>query len=262
MISAPRLLVVFLVAFYISGVFGQYYNPTIDKANRDKYYKSVAVNYDSLHQLLQNTHIHEYDYDTARKVYLYPTVDRHPDGKLHGIYTDIVFDDNAVDNDSNPLTQRKEEIDYNCEHAVPQSWFNEGNPMKGDLHHLYTAEVACNSFRGNYPFAQNYPLSKDRPGCGDQLKATPLRFFPDHGKGPVARSTLYFLVRYPGYITNADFPQVDLPTVIQWAVEQPITEWELHRNFEIAAVQGDRNPFIDYPSWAQQIDFKKGYGSS
>jgi endonuclease I len=43
-------------------------------------------------------------------------------------------------------------------------------------------------------------------GCGDMTDSTPLSFEPVNGKGAVARATLYFLVRYPGYITSARMP--------------------------------------------------------
>ena len=31
--------------------------------------------------------------------------------------------------------------------------------------------------------------------------------------------------------------------------------YEQHRNFAIAELQGNRNPLIDHPEWATQLDF-------
>ena len=88
----------------------------------------------------------------------------------------------------------------NCEHVVPQSWFDKAEPMRSDLHHLFACEPGCNSFRGNVPYWQ-FPSDEEveRYLCGRRETG---KFEPEHGKGPVARATLYFLVRYPGEIGN------------------------------------------------------------
>lgn len=78
--------------------------------------------------------------------------------------------------------------------------------MKADLHHLFTAEMRCNSFRNNYPYGAYSKFVRAMDGCGDMTDSVPLSFEPVNGKGAVARATLYFLVRYPGYITEARFP--------------------------------------------------------
>ena len=41
---------------------------------------------------------------------------------------------------------------FNCEHVVPQSWFNKRKQPKTDLHHLFTCESKCNSFRSNHAY--------------------------------------------------------------------------------------------------------------
>ncbi|TIO08624.1 MAG: endonuclease I, partial [Mesorhizobium sp.] len=35
------------------------------------------------------------------------------------------------------------QFQYNCEHVVPQSWFGKKEPMRGDLHHLFSCEPRC-----------------------------------------------------------------------------------------------------------------------
>jgi len=228
-----------------------YYDAKQDQANRNAYFQGVPVNYQSLNTLLTQTHLHHLSYDVARKTWLYPTVDRHPDGKLRGIYTNVSFD--ALETMLDP---------YNCEHSVPQSWFGEKSPMKADLHHLFTAEMKCNSYRNNHPYGQEQKIVNTRAGCGKVMQATPNVFEPDHNKGAAARATLYFLVRYPGYITTARLTYDSLDTIIGWAKASPPSIWELHRNAGIYVAQGNRNPFIDYPAWIDKIDFTQGYGNS
>jgi endonuclease I len=38
--------------------------------------------------------------------------------------------------------------------------------------------------------------------------------------------------------------------------ESPAGEYERHRNTAMAQAQGNRNPLIDLPQWAERIDFE------
>lgn len=147
---------------------------------------------------------------------------------------------------------------FNCEHVVPQSWFNKKAPMRGDLHHLFTCEPDCNSFRGNTPYFQ-FSQEVERVDCGRREGD---KFEPKANKGAVARATFYFLLRYPGVIGNVESElQPDrLKMLVDWHNEFPPVLWEQHRNAEIFAVQGNRNPFIDYPEWISRVDLKLGFG--
>lgn len=80
-------------------------------------------------------------------------------------------------------------------------------------------------------------------------------FSPHAGKGGVARASLYFLLRYPDEVasSNGDFPDFYLPLMLQWHREEPPTDHERHRNFEIQQRQGNRNPLIDYPDLAPKV---------
>ena len=43
----------------------------------------------------------------------------------------------------------------------------------------------------------------------------------------------------------------NLQTLLEWNILDPVNEFEIHRNNLVYnAVQHNRNPFIDYPSWA------------
>lgn len=149
---------------------------------------------------------------------------------------------------------------FNCEHVVPQSWFREKEPMRGDLHHLFTCESACNSFRGNIPYFQFGPEDEvTRSGCGRSEQS---KFEPERGKGAVARATMYFLLRYPGTLGDADreLRRERLGVLVDWHRADLPGAWELHRNAAIAHVQGNRNPLIDHPDWVDKIDFGLGFG--
>lgn len=258
-----------------------YYDATADANRRRTYYGDLADKADSmspqelysgLHDLLETTHTHALDYDPSKN--LYPRVDLHPDGTVKSIYGDksgpgrtseeVIADDQRRRQEFEMARRRggsnASDFHYNCEHVVPQSWFHKHEPMRGDLHHLFACDVPCNSLRGNALY-NDFP-EDPKGNCGI---ATPnhSHFEPAQGKGAVARATLYFLLRYPGEIGDAkgEYTAGDIPTLLKWHHEDPPNEYEFHRNAEIQADQGDRNPLIDFPQWADQIDFTQGLGA-
>ncbi len=127
--------------------------------------------------------------------------------------------------------------------------------MRGDLHHLFACESGCNSFRGNFPYFDFADYEEVvRQACGRREAEG---FEPGAGKGPVARATLYFLLRYPGLVGDAEqeLSPDRLELLLTWHEQDPVSEYERHRNFAIAEIQGNRNPLIDYPDWARRLDF-------
>ncbi len=239
-------------------------------------------------RLLKDTHLRPYSYRKAKGQFLYPYIDLTPDGKLHSIYSDKVFDVEEIikaDLETELKLQRAiEEMDrfesfasesqrlasiealeaqyqYNCEHVVCQSWFGRTEPMKGDLHHLFTCEPRCNSSRSNHPyhdFADYHPEEDDfeaiNADCG---KSAQSRFEPENHKGIVARATMYFLMRYPSAISA--YTEEGIALLKQWDTQFPVDRennlYELHRNQTIHQVQGNRNPFIDFDGLSSRIDF-------
>ena len=269
-----------------------YYESDVDKSARDAYYADLelgddpAQNTAAVHALLERTHTRALAYSPSEE--LYPWVDVHPDGHLYNIYSGGRLDpEEAIRHDRQVAQLRRDrltevvrtsatlgprelhdaarqvahELHFNCEHVVPQSWFSEHQPMKGDLHHLFACEPKCNSDRGNIPFAE---LSDSEPvvrGCGRKVGET--GFEPVTGKGAAARATLYFLLRYPGMIgdTVKELELAALPTLLSWHEQDPVSEYEQHRNAAIQESQGNRNPLIDFPDMVGKVDFTTGFGT-
>lgn len=246
---------------------------------------STGVSFGALSKLVRRTHTQKYKYKPSR--YVYPWVDTHPDGKIHSIYSGEVFGVEelirkdftishergvrfrellaGVNEFGNEMLEEKLEfleaaMPYNCEHVVPQSWFNKREPMRGDLHHLFACESRCNSFRSNIAYF-NFDdfMEVVRDSCG---KREENKFEPESGKGAAARAVLYFLLRYPGEInsTAREFEEERLSVLFKWHNEYPVDEYERHRNTAIFEMQGNRNPLIDFPEWTQSIDFTEGLG--
>lgn len=229
----------------------------LDKLNPQQLYKE-------LNQLVSRTHTKELDYKPSQ--YLYPVVDKHPDGQLRSIYAGenspgIGAAALIADDFKREAERAGGELHYNCEHVVPQSWFAKKSPMRGDLHHLFACDVKCNSDRANAVY-KDFPETPEG-NCGI---TTPqhTHFEPANGKGEVARATLYFLLRYPGQIgdQSGEYTAGDLQMLLKWHKEDPPNTYEMHRNAEIALEQGNRNPLIDHPDWADKIDFKSGLGAA
>jgi Endonuclease I len=93
--------------------------------------------------------------------------------------------------------------------------------MRGDIHHLFACEMGCNSFRGNFPYF-DFPDTEEvtREACG---RCEDIGFEPGAGKGPVARATLYFLLRYPGVVGDPghELTAERLPMLLDWHEADP-----------------------------------------
>lgn len=145
----------------------------------------------------------------------------------------------------------------NCEHTWPQSKFtNEFSSelQKSDLHHLFPTDMRANSVRSNNPFA-DVDGKFAHSDCHDSKNGIALgtpntRSFepPIEHKGNVARAIYYFSTRYK---MNIDATQAKYLKI--WNAEDPVDQEELERNESIMKLQGNRNPFIDYPELINRL---------
>ena len=240
-----------------------YFDEDADRAAANGYYSGLDPEQNgTLAALLEETHRDRPHYGPATE--LYPWIDLLPDRMLRSVYTLEEFDPKELIEEAARIHEQRdalrvtaaseaavEELEpYNCEHVFCQSWFDHAEPMRGDLHHLFSCERKCNSFRGNAPYT-DFPdyLEVVRESCGK--KETEL-FEPANGKGAVARATFYFLLRYPAL---KPYSQEAIATLRRWHEAEPVSEYERHRNAAIFERQGNRNPFIDHPEWAAVVDF-------
>ena len=151
-------------------------------------------------------------------------------------------------------------LNFNTEHTFPQSMFNNGaEPMRSDIHHLFTVDETANSVRSNSPFialtswtwtstqipGYTLPLSKNGPGGFEPR---------DDHKGKGARGMLYFGMRYNGnaQVSTSFLPSQE-PLLMAWSKQFLPTAQEKLRNNRIFNTQGNRNPFIDYPQLLERL---------
>ncbi len=142
----------------------------------------------------------------------------------------------------------------NCEHTWPQSRFSRSfdkGLQKSDLHHLYPTDSKANSVRGNNEFAEvDGDMLRDCDGSYTGVEKWQGGYFepPSEHKGNVARALFYFSIRYKLKISRKEEEYLR-----RWHNLDPVDANETERNELIHKVQGNRNPFIDYPELVGQI---------
>ncbi|RKE95020.1 endonuclease [Ichthyenterobacterium magnum] len=161
---------------------------------------------------------------------------------------------------------------YNREHLVPQSSFGSNFPMQSDIHHVIPTDCRVNNFRGSLPFGEvasaNWTsMNGSKRGSSDINGYSGTMFEPiDEFKGDIARALLYFATRYQntvdGYTSFDMFNGTEDEVFFPWAIDMlldwhynidPVDQRERDRNNAAYAFQGNANPFVDHPEYANMI---------
>ncbi|MBP1663909.1 MAG: nuclease [Bacteroidetes bacterium] len=158
------------------------------------------------------------------------------------------------------------------EHSFPKSWWGAyENTAYKDLFHLYPADATTNGIKNNLPLGEvtgTPVLDNGKSKIGPNGFGTVYSdncFEPaDEYKGDFARSYLYISTIYEDLaplwnspmLTNTIYPAwkswaVDL--LLKWSANDPVSQKEINRNDSIYAIQGNRNPFIDFPQLPSYI---------
>lgn len=159
----------------------------------------------------------------------------------------------------------------NREHSFPKSWWGgDSNEAYTDLFHLYPSEADANSAKSNYPLGEvdevtfNNGVSKVGYAVDGQGGGASKVFEPaDDYKGDFARTYFYVVTAYQDYTWKYTYmaQQGDYPTLKSWAVDllldwhraDPVSQKEIDRNEAIYQIQGNRNPYIDFPEFAEYV---------
>ncbi|MDA3813370.1 MAG: endonuclease, partial [Candidatus Cloacimonetes bacterium] len=154
---------------------------------------------------------------------------------------------------------------WNREHTWAKSHgdFGETPPCGTDVHHLRPTDVQVNGDRGNLDFDYSDIPYPTIPGCFYDSDSWEPR---DEVKGDVARMIFYMATRYEGENGELDLEVVDevntspnpehgkLSALLEWNQLDPPSEFEETRNDRIYDNwQGNRNPFVDHPEFADYI---------
>jgi endonuclease I len=139
-----------------------------------------------------------------------------------------------------------------------------------DAYHLRPVDNSTNSARNNRWFDNcTEPYLVDGIPTGCYTSSTSWVFQPrDKVKGDVARMIFYMATRYEGENGEPDLEVIDyipadnnttepihakLSALLQWNEEDPVDNWERHRNDVVYSYQHNRNPYIDHPEYVSMI---------
>lgn len=173
---------------------------------------------------------------------------------------------------------------YNKEHVVPKGWFNGSADFSvkqyTDMQFVWPSDSKVNGSKSNYPLGYTTTpilltsLNGTKIGSSDVAKnfgySSSNVFEPiDTFKGDFARAYLYFVTRYQD--STASFKRNPIavnvfsatsytglePWILQlcvkWHKMDPPSDFERKRNDSVYAIQGNRNPYVDYPHWVEKV---------
>ena len=167
---------------------------------------------------------------------------------------------------------------WNREHIWPKAhgFNNDSLAPYTDLHHLRAAEQYTNStYHNERDYGEiAYGGTSDQYGnkyvkVDESPTGYPMYEPRDAIKGDIARIIMYMDVRYEGdsasdgieLIISNDKTDVSssvgyiglLDVLLKWHEEDPVDDLERKRNDMTYNLQGNRNPFIDHPEYANKI---------
>ncbi len=159
---------------------------------------------------------------------------------------------------------------YNHEHTWPSTYFNDGMPMRTDLHHVLPTDGFVNNKRSNFPYGivngaiSWTAMNGGKLGKSNNYPGYTLNVFEpiDAYKGDIARIYFYMSTRYQGEDTGwkdwemangAQLTQAAITLLLQWHHDDPVSQKEIDRNNAVANIQNNRNPFVDYPMFADCV---------
>ncbi|MBQ7631296.1 MAG: endonuclease [Paludibacteraceae bacterium] len=163
--------------------------------------------------------------------------------------------------------------DFDIEHMLPKSWWGgDVNPAYCDIFHLVPGDYSANRSKSNHapgiPADSSFYNGSFVTGQ-DTIHGLQRVFCPaDEYKGDFARAYFYIATCYgdsltwlesgePSQaVTNEGWQEFrpwlrDL--LLSWHRLDPVSKKELDRAVEVNKIQGNRNPFIDYPDLVEYI---------
>ena len=193
-------------------------------------------------------------------------MDRRPDGSVWDMYSDEHR--KFTGNGTAPSGM-------NIEHSMANSWWGKTrNNAYNDVLQLRPSDITANSKKQNYIMSVVNSVTWTN-GCIKIGKTTlPGKSInawepADEYKGDFARIYMYMVTCYEDFgisgkwrsagldqLENNAYPVFkDWTTtlLLKWNKEDPVSDKEITLNNEGCKIQGNRNPFIDYPELAEYI---------
>lgn len=159
--------------------------------------------------------------------------------------------------------------DMNIEHSFPKSWWG-GATVQAykDLYNLMPCKSKINSTKSNYPMGKVVSGDKGNgwtkvgEGTDGKLYWEPA----DPWKGDFARGYMYMATAYQDYnwvgkqalqiLQQGAYPTLQkwaYKLYIQWAKADKPDALEIKRNNDVAKIQKNRNPYVDFPNLMEYV---------
>lgn len=173
--------------------------------------------------------------------------------------------------------QRTSWSNLNREHSMPKSWWSpqpEYTVAYSDLHNLYPSNVEANTAKSNYPLGivgaeYEFDNGVSKVGYNTYPGYSGMVFEPaNEYKGDFARTYMYMVTCYEDYAQNwrstgtesmlyqntyPVFKPYAISLLMKWHRDDPVSQKEIDRNNAVYSIQGNRNPYIDFPLLAEFI---------
>ena len=198
--------------------------------------------------------------------YAFPLTDMHPEGIIWDMYSNSVR--------YYPKERGESGCSLNIEHCLPKSWWGTGaetDTIYRDLFNLNPSDAQANSNKNNY--APGHVVKGDKFDNGsfrmDSKSKSQYNYIcwepAEEYRGDFARTYFYMVTAYErqqwsstysAYVNNDSYLRFS-PTIVQvlldWHRADPVSDKEICRADRISTIQGNRNPFIDYPDLVEYI---------
>lgn len=220
---------------------------------------------------------------------LYNSCYKRSDGKMYDLYSDTT---NFTPSSSQCGSYSDVGDCYNREHTIPKSWWGGAEKKQGsDGFIVLPSDGKINGIRSNYPYGitttgtawkHTNDTYENRYGTSTNTSYVSGTVFEpfDNRKGDLARTYFYAVAAYyqqsasgsdnlgsPDKWTSGDgskvfgsgtgytncFKDSYLQMLLKWHHDDPVSDWEISTNAKVQDAQGNRNPFVDHPSWVDLI---------
>ncbi|MBQ9522269.1 MAG: endonuclease [Paludibacteraceae bacterium] len=200
----------------------------------------------------------------------FPLSDQLDNGQIWDMYSNSVRYFPAVVGESGCSLQ--------IEHCLPKSWWGGESANKRayqDLFNLNPADARANVQKSNYPpghvtQGDKFDNGSFRMDSKNKSQYGYICFEPaPEYRGDFARAYFYIATAYEdtpwvsnyttgntAYVTNNSYLEFSdnlVSVLLDWHRADPVDEKEIHRAAVITSLQGNHNPYIDYPELVELI---------
>lgn len=227
--------------------------------------KKGAVLKTALHQKIRTATVLDYGGGDGKTWSGFVQTDVRPDGTVWDMYSNVVRQFNG----------NLSVTGMNIEHSFAKSWWG-GTETQAyfDLHHLNPSDATANQRKSSYVISvvdSTIVYENSVIKVGKTRKKPGYLFYAwepaDEYKGDFARIYMYMVTAYEDYaplwtndsehlLDNNTYPVFEkwvLDILLQWSRQDPVSAKEINRNNVVYSIQGNRNPYIDYPLMAEYV---------